>query len=332
MKKPGTLVISLDFELMWGMFDKVTPNTYGEQIRGVHTAIPRILDLFQQHDIHATWATVGMLLYPDFTSLRHATDKLRAKPAYTNPVLSAYQHLSTLDSNADPALYFAPELAQQISQTPHQEFASHTFSHYYCLEAQAGNVRDAFASDCIALHTATRTFAEPATSIVFPRNQWSLEALQVCAEQGYTAFRGTENHFIYRARNESNKTNILLRGLRFLDRYLNLTGHHTYLSSNLSIYRKVGSLVNIPASRQLHPYSKKLSFLEKLKLQRIKSSMTHAAKRGEVFHLWWHPHNFGVNQTENFVMLTDILKHFSHLQKTYGMQSQNMHELATATV
>ena len=34
-------------------------------------------------------------------------------------------------------------------------------------------------------------------------------------------------------------------------------------------------------------------FFKKLKMKRIKAQMTYAAKNDKLFHLWWHPHNFG---------------------------------------
>ncbi|RME25825.1 MAG: hypothetical protein D6798_08055, partial [Deltaproteobacteria bacterium] len=54
----GALVVSLDFELFWGMRDKVSLQRYRRQILGGRAAIPRLLDLFVAHGIHATWATV----------------------------------------------------------------------------------------------------------------------------------------------------------------------------------------------------------------------------------------------------------------------------------
>ena len=64
-EKKGYFVISLDFELFWGMFDKHTIESYGERIVGEKTAIPKMLALFSEYDIHATWATVGMLMARD---------------------------------------------------------------------------------------------------------------------------------------------------------------------------------------------------------------------------------------------------------------------------
>jgi hypothetical protein len=114
----------------------------------------------------------------------------------------------------------------------------------------------------------------------------------------------------------------LIRATRLADSYLNLTGHHTF-----SIQETEG-LVNIPASRFLRPYSSKLKSLDGLRLQRIRKSMTHAAMRGEAFHLWWHPHNFGVHLDENLFFLEAILKHYQQLHQSYSMHSKTMAAIA----
>jgi hypothetical protein len=56
--------------------------------------------------------------------------------------------------------------------------------------------------------------------------------------------------------------------------------------------------------------------------------MTYAAKRGEVFHLWWHPHNFGINQKENLKFLNSILQHYTFLKEKYGFESLSMNDLS----
>ena len=61
--KCGKFVISLDFELIWGVRDKRTIQSYGENLRGVHQAIPRLLNLFDQYKIKGTFATVGFLFF-----------------------------------------------------------------------------------------------------------------------------------------------------------------------------------------------------------------------------------------------------------------------------
>ena len=61
INKSGKLLISLDFELMWGVRDKRTISGYGKNIMGAREAIPQLLNLFGKYDIHATWAVVGFL-------------------------------------------------------------------------------------------------------------------------------------------------------------------------------------------------------------------------------------------------------------------------------
>jgi hypothetical protein len=146
-------------------------------------------------------------------------------------------------------------------------------------------------------------------------------ALRVCSEKGITAYRGNENHFLYRARKD-NEQSLFIRGLRLIDHYINISGHNTY-----KIKKPESRILDVPASRFFRPYLPVLKIFEPLRLLRIKRAMTYAAKHGEVFHLWWHPHNFGINQSENFRNLEDILNHYKKLQKVYGLESRNMKEL-----
>ncbi|WP_374450606.1 hypothetical protein [Cloacibacterium normanense] len=55
--------------------------------------------------------------------------------------------------------------------------------------------------------------------------------------------------------------------------------------------------------------------------------MKYAAKKGKIFHLWFHPHDIGINQQENFRQLEEVFKYYQFLQKKYGMTSKNMIEI-----
>ena len=61
--KQGVFVVSLDFELYWGVRDKLNIEQYGDNLLGVRKAIPEILRVFENSNIHATWATVGFLFF-----------------------------------------------------------------------------------------------------------------------------------------------------------------------------------------------------------------------------------------------------------------------------
>ena len=50
----GRFVISLDFELLWGVRDHCDRQSYGANVLGARQAIPRMLDLFAETDVRAT--------------------------------------------------------------------------------------------------------------------------------------------------------------------------------------------------------------------------------------------------------------------------------------
>lgn len=323
MKKRGTFVISLDFELFWGMTDKTTLKEYGEHIRGVRTAIPRMLALFEKYDVHATWATVGMLSFESKEELLASFPV--NKPVYTNARLSTYEYTKTavIGENEDEDPYhFGTSLIEKIRNTQGQEIGSHTFSHYYCHEE--GQTVETFREDLELSIRVLSKFQKPITALVLPRNQWNKDYLTICAKQGITAFRGNQQSFLYRARTEKAQTNLLVRAARLIDQYIPLSGANTHADE----YIRSFTPYNVPASMFLRPYSRLLSFLEPLRIWRFKGAMTHAAKTGTLFHLWWHPHNFGVDTEKNLQTLEKLLIHAKKLEKQYGMQSATMSEVA----
>ena len=112
--------------------------------------------------------------------------------------------------------------------------------------------------------------------------------------------------------------------MRLSDSYVNLSGHNTYNKEKLG----KEAPYNIPSSRFLRPYNPYLKVFEGLRLKRILKGMEHAAKKGELYHLWWHPHNFGKFQEENLSFLEKILRHYQALSENYGFRSKTMGEIA----
>ncbi len=85
----GALVISLDFELHWGVRDKCAPDgSYRENLLGARKAVPAMLDLFEEFDVAATWATVGFL----FAANRREREAFspNTRPQYVDSKLDAY--------------------------------------------------------------------------------------------------------------------------------------------------------------------------------------------------------------------------------------------------
>jgi len=315
----GAMVISLDLELYWGMRDIISIDDYEQHLSGVRQALPAILKLFDRYQIHATWATVGFLHYSNLEQLQaHFPSQ---QPSYKNTKLSPYKYINTLEKVGDPQLHFCPDLIELISQSSGQEIGTHTFSHYYCLET--GQTQAEFKADLDAAIAVGKQANLTTKSLVFPRNQYNQAYLKTIADCGITSYRGNETSAIYNDE-AGDGDRVTKRILRLLDAYVNLTGHNCYSKSEL----RSSYPVNIPASRFLRPYSPKLKYLDGLRLRRITSALKYAANRGEIYHLWWHPHNFGVNLAENLSFLEQILQTYQKLKAQNKMQSLNMQEIA----
>jgi peptidoglycan/xylan/chitin deacetylase (PgdA/CDA1 family) len=315
----GNFIISLDFEIYWGVWDVVEFNKYKNNLLGVRQVIPRLLNVFNKYEINATFATVGFLFFKNRQELEEGLPI--EKPSYTNPKISPYDNhfIEVGKDESDDPFHFAPSLIELI-RTSGQEIACHTFCHYYCLET--GQTVEAFAEDLKAAKKIAEKRGIELKSLVFPRNQFNEKYLQVCKDEGFTSFRGNETSWIYHAHVHERET-MIRRVSRWLDAYVNLTGHHCFV-----IEKDKGLPINIPASRFLRPYSKKFSLLDWIKLNRIKSGMTHAAKNGLNYHLWWHPHNFGINLEKNISFLEKILLHYKVLSGKYDFHSRSMKQVA----
>jgi peptidoglycan/xylan/chitin deacetylase (PgdA/CDA1 family) len=322
--KPCFLV-SLDFELFWGLKDHVRLEDYSENLLGVRKAIPGMLSLFRQYGVHATWATVGMLFYENRDQLFDALPSL--KPAYVQSHLSNYSHLSDVGENEDSdPFHFGASLIRKILDTPSQELATHTFSHYYCLEA--GQTVETFRADLVAAVQAAKRFGVTLKSIVFPRNQSNPLYLRACSDAGLVAYRGNAPHFLYRPNSSAKeKRSYIKRGLRLADNYAPIADIGPQSPSHNS-----EGMLDIPASRFLRPYSRRLRRFEHLRLHRIQNELEVAARSRSLYHLWWHPHNFGINTTENLSFLERILEKVAALRDTYGMTCPSMAELAAETI
>jgi len=317
----GVFLISLDFEIRWGVRDQQMVESYKPNLLGERRAVPAMLELFSEFGVHATWATVGFLFHKTRDELLAALPPLR--PAYTDHNLSPYEHLDEVgtDEYTDP-YHYAPSLIKSIAAIEHQEIGTHTYSHYYCLED--GQSVETFEADLRAARRTAEQSGVRLESLVFPRNQFNLPYIRVCSNLGIKAYRGNEASWIYRAVDEETKQSPVRRLLRLADSYCNLSGHNCH-----SLERVRRSFpFDMPSSRFLRPYSKRLSFLDGLRLRRITSGLTHAARGNLIYHLWWHPHNFGVSLKENLAFLRKVFEHFATLQREHGMESLTMGELA----
>lgn len=161
------VIISLDFELRWGVHDVygLDFSAYRENLEQVRVAIPALLKLLTAHKINATWAAVGALGCENWDEY---FERAPEPPKYTNPNLAIKEQYADLDPAG--ALHFAPDLLDIITRTPGQELGTHTFSPLYLREE--GVTADDVAADLAAVAKLYRErFDLVPRSLVFPRNQ-----------------------------------------------------------------------------------------------------------------------------------------------------------------
>ncbi|HRN92722.1 MAG TPA: polysaccharide deacetylase family protein [Ferruginibacter sp.] len=317
---PGTFCISLDFELHWGCFERMTLNE-AEQTYFMITRelIPVKLDLFRAYDTHVTWAVVGMLYH------RNVEEWNRSLPAhiptFKNPKVSAYEWIKQYGflNETDPC-HFAPDLIQKIKTTPHQEIATHTYAHYFCLEE--GQTREQFREDLEMAVRIAREDGSEIHSLVFPRNQFNPEYLSVCKDVGISAVRSSPNIWYWKyATGSTFKEKFFRAG----DAYIKMQPIKPVKLEDIDIH--TGMPLLLPSTRLYRAWQPKFKVQNFFKLRRILNEMTEAARKGYYYHLWWHPHNFGYHPHQCLEELEQILQHYQKLSKLYGFKSMTMHEI-----
>lgn len=309
----GKLVLSLDFELLWGVIDKVDHKEKQIYFQATREVIPQILELFTVYEICCTWATVGMLFHKNWEEWEKSFP--RELPGYKNRKLSPYEFGKDIKGRETENLCFAPDLVKLISETPRQELATHTYSHYYCSEE--GQTPTSFKADMEKAIFMADKFGILLESLVFPRNQLNDNYLAICNDLGIKTVRSNPDNWYWK---ETQESSFLKKFFRTGDAY---GGFNDKSYSIEEVIKQPGKPSLQKASRLLRPHSSN-RFMNHLKLRRIKTEMTAAAKKKEIYHLWWHPHNFGNHPKENLKDLEMLLQHFNYLKAKYGFESEHM--------
>lgn len=155
----GTLTISIDLELAWGVWDRVTPQALQLAETAERPICATLVELFDRYDVPATWATVAALLDP--------------KSAQERP--------------GPASCWYAPDVIEQIRQARvRHEIGSHGGRHID-LAAATSAVAEADLDFARQVH---RQHGLPFRSFVFPRNR--IGNLGALARAGLQVFRGRD--------------------------------------------------------------------------------------------------------------------------------------------
>ncbi len=309
MNKRGLFIISIDYESLWGAIGGQTAHDFDAhraRVKCNSVIIPRLLNLFEKYDIHATWATVGAM---SCKTQDEVINHLQSDVFYKRWNLSLHKYIMNIKEN-DFHHFFNICQSELILKTHNQELASHTFTHLYCdeIEDDTSLLQQEISASISALG--------PFHSIVFPRNQVNPKFLQILKQNDIWAYRGNCTKF-------NSLHPFFKKIIYFANCYLPLFD----VTYSFEEMKPTYETYNIKASLFYRTWYQKLSWLEHLKLWRIKLAMNKAARSGRAFHLWFHPHNLATNIEFNFEQLEAILKYYKELNSKYGFISCNMREV-----
>ncbi len=280
----ASVVISLDFELRWGVLDKLQDDfrAYRANLEGVHDVVPMTLDVFDQHGATVTWAVVGSMLCDGWDEW---TDRCPPWPRYERRSLCWRDELK--GSTQDRALYFAPELVDQVRARGH-EIASHSFTHLYMNEP--GVTPEDVTQDAEAMNRlfADRWAARP-SSFVFPRNQEG--RLRELQDAGIKSWRANPDLWFWDPEKPGGRGR---RALRVADSFLPRPRRRH--SSADHVRQRASHLVRFQLPDQAwHLHARRI----------VRDSSR--LRGGEVLHLWWHPHNMGADPRRSVERLDELL-------------------------
>lgn len=307
----GTLVISIDFELRWGVLDIVKDDfeKYKDNLLRVHDNVPWMLKVFEERGIAATWATVGAVGCDNWDEFDRIKPDI--EPSYINQDMF---YNNNFNRRIDPKgeLYFAPELIRKILKTSNQELGTHTFGHIYGTEPDV--TYDELKIDLLTCRSFFfEKFGYEPQSLVFPRNQMIHEN-KLIEDEIIRTYRGNEQ-VEYLSADKQREQKFLNRIKIFFDT-INPYSSHAYKKDSIA-----GG--NVLSSTMFRIYLPNL--LRKMHLIKLKKNILNL-KSDEIYHIWLHPHNLGTSQKKK----DDFLCFFDFIAKQINsgkLESENMNSL-----
>ena len=189
---------------------------------------------------------------------------LRTRPQYRQPELDPYGEQIGDDEESDPE-HLAGSLVRLVASTPGQEVASHTFSHFYCLED--GQDETSFRADLAAAQAIAAQQGLQLTSLVLPRNQWNPRYASAVLDNGFDTYRGPQPSWGHQAKQQEKHTG-LNRAARLVDTYAGVSPPPTMAWNQVL---EDSGLCNVAASAFLRPFDPRRRLVEPLRQSRLKS-------------------------------------------------------------
>ncbi len=311
----GIFTISLDFELIWGTIDLFGVEKFRQACETERNqVVDRLLELFTEYRIPATWLTVGHLFLD-----KCGLDQGRKHPEIARPSHKWHEEdWFTHDPCSDEAhapLFYGKSLVEKIQNNPvKQEIGSHSFSHM--IFGDEGCSVESSRSDIAECVKVAETYNIKLNSFAFPRD--SIGHLDVLTEFGFTTYRGA----IPKWYEQGSKRSVVKRLAHLWDV---VTAASPPVVS--PVYEKNG-LLNIPGSMIFFPSHGIRRYIPmSLRVKRARKGLDLAAEQKRIFHLWFHPTNMAFEIEQMFDGLRAILQYASELRANGWLDTLSMSEI-----
>lgn len=313
MEKKGIFVLSLDTELAWGSFDKGLKQQKINEFNNTRYCINEMLSLLEKYQISATFAMVGHLML----SACHEQNGTK-HPELVRPNFSWYQkdwfsEDPCTDVNTDPIWYGSDILEDICKANPPHEIGSHSFSHL--IFGDEGCYKECADSDIKECVRVAEELDLKLTSFIYPRD--SIGHRDVLKKYGFLSYRGHGDEW-YRPI----KTKPIRRICHYLDNLLGIAPNTSKpIIDELGLFMTTGNMHYYQRSgiRKLIPIF--------MRVRKAKKGVDLAIKRGEVFHMWFHPFNLASDPDGLLKGLDQILAYVRKKMDEGSLDSLTMEEL-----
>lgn len=293
----NSVVISIDAELAWGFHDRDSLPV--ERIRTARWNWRRLVDLFDDVDMPATWAVVGHL-FQDTCDVDHT-----GHPAGSRPCTRGTDRAHPDD------LWFGDDLVESVRAADiDHEISAHGYTHVHFDHEQMD--REFAERELSACLDAGAEHGLELDSFVYPVNR--IDHRGVLAEHGFTSYRG-------RGASGPNRRRKLVDTIRD-------QGRPPIVDPVVDEY----GLVNVPPSMDLFGFEGLARTLVQPLwgdpiANRVQRGIEALAEREGVLHLWFHPHD--LTRPRDFERLRSVIDVIEDGRNRFGIDVETMGAVAT---
>lgn len=306
----AVFTLSLDFELIWGTLDVAGPDGFRDACLAERAeVVDRLLALFVEFDLRASWLVVGHLFLERCADPRHP-EVVRPSHAWSRG--DWFAHDPGGDERSAP-LFLGRSLVERIRACPvPQEIGGHSFSHV--IYGDPGCSRAAAESDLDALVNAAQGMGLTLRSFSFPRNV--VGHADALAPRGFRVIRTPEPSWYEESPGPVRRIGHLADVLLAREPPVVLPR------------RRADGAIEVPGSMIYFPMHGLRRYLPGgLRVTRARRGLRAAVRDGRVFHLWTHPTNLAERTESMFGGLRRILEDVAELRASGRMEVRTLGEL-----